>query len=614
MKPSTPFRIFILALTLVLTFPRANGQFVLNGGAADLGGDCFQMTPDLLWQVGSVWHPTLINLEKDFAVRATVNFGSKDINGADGIAFLLQPISTAIGVGGGGMGYEGISPSLAVEFDTYENVPFLDPFGDHIGIQRNGVLDHGSTSALISPVNISAVSSNIEDGTDHTILIRWDAATTTLTVEFDCSVRASYTGDIVSTIFSGDPSVFIGFTSSTGGLSNLQSLCFDYLEVGEGPEEVDACIGAPVMLDGPNDFINYNWTPATGLDDPTAENPMATVFGPTLYVVSFDDACGNTYTDSFQVVIADGIEVDLGPDTVLCDGATIDLNAPPGLAATYLWSTGEVSSSINVGPGTHWVTVTPAATGCPGTDTIVISDFSLATDLGVDTSFCPGDSVLISVTPNPDWDYSWSTGDLGPETWVSSPGTLTLTVDWDACSSMDMIEVTEAPLPVVELPDSTAACQNTLLQLSVSGDADSWLWSTGNTGQEISVLANPDLELVWVEGTLNGCVNSDTLYIYEPESCSCQPQFPNAFSPNRDGLNDLFRGLNLSACPPADFYDLQVFNRWGELVFQSRLVEAGWDGTFKGKASPIGTYVWIARFRFPGESESSLKGTVTLVR
>ncbi|HEX5111586.1 MAG TPA: hypothetical protein VFV79_01985, partial [Saprospiraceae bacterium] len=101
--------------------------FVTNGSATFLGGNCYQLTPNSPGQSGSIFSMSTIDLTQPFAFDAVLNFGTKDGNGADGIVFILATSNTALGTGGGGLGYDGIIPSFAVEYDDYFNSNFGDP-------------------------------------------------------------------------------------------------------------------------------------------------------------------------------------------------------------------------------------------------------------------------------------------------------------------------------------------------------------------------------------------------------------------------------------------------------------------------------------------------------
>jgi|GEM_PF-1224206 len=91
----------------------------------------------------------------------------------------------------------------------------------------------------------------------------------------------------------------------------------------------------------------------------------------------------------------------------------------------------------------------------------------------------------------------------------------------------------------------------------------------------------------------------------------CEMFFPSAFSPNGDGLNDLFRPKYYKRITN---YRLTVYNRWGALIFQSNDPAAGWDGQFKGVLAETGTFVWVATFTDRSGKAQAMRGTVTLVK
>ena len=112
-------RIFFI-IGLFINFVAA-GQYTINGNATQDNCHCYTLTQSINTQQGSVWNNTKIDLSQSFDFTFQVFLGCTDFNGADGIAFVLQPISTSVGTNGGGMGFEGISPSVAVTLDTYQN-------------------------------------------------------------------------------------------------------------------------------------------------------------------------------------------------------------------------------------------------------------------------------------------------------------------------------------------------------------------------------------------------------------------------------------------------------------------------------------------------------------
>jgi len=202
-------------------------QFQVNGSASNLGGGTYEMTTATNNIYGSIWYKLQHDLTTPINIQGQLYFGIDDV-GADGIAFVLQNNCLAAGTAGGGIGYEALpGQSIAVEFDTYQNIlgtgsfDNSDPLEDHIAVMANGITNHANPSGnLFGPV----ILSNIEDGAWHDFQISYNPTSKLFTVSFDGITRVSMTYDIVANIFAGNPFVYWGFTSSTGGFNNQQQV------------------------------------------------------------------------------------------------------------------------------------------------------------------------------------------------------------------------------------------------------------------------------------------------------------------------------------------------------------------------------------------------------
>jgi hypothetical protein len=250
-------RLILIVCLLMSNILNAQSDYVVNGSASSTGDDCFIMTPDDFWQAGWVWYYNYIMLTSDFDMTFQLNLGTRQDDGADGIAFVMQPNSTGTGGAGVGIGYEGITPSIAVEYDTWYNDWNSEPIYDHINVHRNG--DVSIYGAVAGPVTASATSDNIEDGLWHSTRITWSASTHTLTVYFDDVLRLTYTSDIVSNTFGGDPKVYWGLTGATGAARNLQQFCItsaNFTELGINVSKTNVSCNA--ASDGTATFISIN--------------------------------------------------------------------------------------------------------------------------------------------------------------------------------------------------------------------------------------------------------------------------------------------------------------------------------------------------------------------
>ena len=518
--------------------------FFLNGSATQSNDTCWVLTPDELWQVGSIWNEQKINLNESFQVLMDMNFGCHNQDGADGIVFGFQPISTSVGSQGEGIGFQGVAPSFGIEFDTWQNSNLDDPPYDHIAIIRDGNMNHNSATNLAGPVQ--AGTGNIEDCNWHRLRVNWDAPAHRLEVWFDCQLRLSYTGDLVNDIFGGDPLVFWGFTAATGGARNLQQVCFSYTTFLNGFEDVVICPGGQYQLNV-SGGVSYSWTPATGLNNPNIPNPIASPDSTTTYRVDVLDACNNPFSDSITVFIdGDTVFFELGPDTTICEDTPLTLDA-----TSY------------------------------GTNSVA---------------------------------YQWSNGSNAPAIQATHSGlyAVTVTID-DYCVADDRVYIEVTPLPRPMLGADTVLCLEDTLQLNASTAGDPvYLWSTGARGPLLTV-SEPGFYQVTAA---NHCKEAKAGIHVDFEDCQ-QVYFPNAFSPNDDGINDRFYPQHGGDVELIEV--MQIYNRWGALVFENRNFlpnkpAAGWDGRHKAKRLKPAVFTWLALVRFRNGKVAWRSGSVTLMR
>lgn len=302
-------------MLLQLSFS-SNAQFELNGSATHDGTGNYLLTPASGGKVGSIWYEDKISLNESFALDFELYFGTKN-NGADGITFCLQPLSTTVGVFGGGLGVGGVKPSFFAEFDTYRNGG--DPNYDHVAIQKNGDVKNTSANNLAPAVQIKNGVDNVENGQWYPMQVRWDAVAKKFDIFVDCELRVSYTGDIVNSIFNGDPMVYWGFTASTGGANNehrVRNVRTDIIKLGDQK----ICKYENIQLMLPPTASSFSWNPTTGIDNTLSLTPVFSPTKTTEYIVSYSGFCNSALTDTVK------IEVDNcnSPDTFyICKGTSV---------------------------------------------------------------------------------------------------------------------------------------------------------------------------------------------------------------------------------------------------------------------------------------------------
>jgi len=600
---------FQLTVLLVITGLSAHAQFVLNGDAVSLGDNCYQLTEETTFSAGSIWYETLINLNLNFEINFSLNLGNLDASGADGMYFVLQPVGTGLGDAGGGMGYLGISPSLGVEFDTYQNGDYDDPAYDHIAIQYNGVLDHGSIYNLDGPVQIISGVNNIEDGEYHNAKIMWDAAAQHFQVFVDCDLRVEFIAevfDIIETVFAGDPEVYFGFTAGTGSLFNNQYICFKYTSEIDAMEDVTICPGDSVQLIVPDGFASYEWSPTDVLSAADIHNPWATPIENSTFTVIITDECGTQIFDTVNVFINTPDFVDLGDDLTLCDGQLWTFNVlTPG--ATYLWQDGSTLPTLTVDEeGTYLVTVTDG--NCIDSDTVNVAYVPAPNiTLPADTVICGLENTYIINVSADGASYLWQDGSTESSYTVTEDGLYFVTVSVGGCSDKDSILVNYAAQPLVDLGPDQSLCLGATLLIIAGVDGFDYEWQDGAVGNSYLVTTAGYYS---VEITINGCTATDVIEIVA-DPCVCVITAPNVFSPNGDNINDEFRQLD---CFELNFYELVVYNRWGEIVFTTNQLDGAWKGDYNGSAADLGTYVYTIAYSRPTGESGFVQGNVILVR
>lgn len=356
----------VILFSFFLFTTTTNGQFILNGTAIQLDQDCYQLTSAAIAQIASIWKEDQISLTNSFDLKFNLNFGCNDL-GADGIVFVLQTNPNILGQAGGDIGYGlGFTPSLGVEFDTYRNDVNGDPNADHIAIIQDGNVNHNNGNSLAGPVNAANVE-DIEDCVYHPVRIIWNATDLLLEIYFDCELRLSYTGDIVNEIFGGDPIVYWGFTASTGGETNVQSVCFDAIEGNTSGtnQTISLCEGEETELSASQQSASYSWTPTTGLSDPNSTNPIATPTENITYFGMGMDACENVFMDTFNIEVSTStINYQIEPEfvnAILCAGETIDIMIQTDANNDIIWQDSSTNAAYIISqPGSYEVVISNA--------------------------------------------------------------------------------------------------------------------------------------------------------------------------------------------------------------------------------------------------------------
>ena len=448
--------------TLVINpLPIITPNFVLNGNAQIQPGNIFQLTSANNSQSGSVWNNIQINLNYPFHFNIDVFLGCNN-GGADGMAFVLQPISTSIGSGGGGLGYSGISPSFAVEFDTWQNSS--DPSYDHIAIQRNGDLNHNGGNNLAGPTGFLPNNYQIEDCNWHSAIFEWDPITQIFSLDFDGYTSViSYSGNIINTIFGGNPMVYWGLTAATGGANNVHKFRFNY----ELNDVAILCQDDSIQV---NSLViassyTYLWSPNYNISNNTASSPYFNPDTTTTYTLAITNSYGCTYFDSFTVNVDTSAAVITFPlASEFCLGASpIDLNYATPIGGNYLVNS--IASTIfnptinNIGVNTITYSYTSAG-GCSNalTNNISVYDSPIVLYTLTNVScngFTDGSASLTISGGTPTYTTNWG----GNNPLSLSAGTYGYTVtDINSCFFTDSIIIYEPGILTSSINTTNVIC------------------------------------------------------------------------------------------------------------------------------------------------------------
>ncbi|MHB1920823.1 MAG: PKD domain-containing protein [Chitinophagaceae bacterium] len=324
------------------------------------------------------------------------------------------------------------------------------------------------------------------------------------------------------------------------------------------PRQQSVCLGQQVQLMA-HDGMTYNWSPVTYLDHPQTANPISTPRANITYQVQVSNAYGCTSMDSVQIQVSLPFKITVSPDTTLCAGLSLSLQANG--ATRYVWS--------------------PAA--------------------GLNNIQIPNPIASPQVTTR------YQVIGYGPDACFTDTATVNVQIE---------------ALPQVNAGNNQTVPVGSQVQLRASGSSDiiDWQWtppdflSCTNCQNPISL---PKRNLTYQIKVTNGfgCMNQSEVSIHL--ICSQGVVFiPNTFTPNGDGMNDIFyprgRGIKLIR-----FF--KIYNRWGQLVFEKDNFNindksAGWDGTFKGQILSPDVYVYESEMVCDTDEPFLIKGNVTLLR
>jgi gliding motility-associated-like protein len=388
--------------------------------------------------------------------------------------------------------------------------------------------------------------------------------------------------------------------------------------------QLSFCQGQSLTLQATAGLANYQWYVNNNIiAGATADTLVVTETGS--YTVSTTNANGCN-TSSAQTIInllpLPTAQITPAGPVLICNAVPVLLQVASG-AASYQWYNAGISiagATLNTflaaQTGDYSVVITNAS-GCSAASNAVIVSFNASISVSIYNANpfpCDGDIVYLSTTQNFN-QIDWTTSESGIQIAVTSSGNYgVMVVSSGGCTASNNVNITFLPKPMVEAgEDVTSDCVNGVMLNGIGDGTPLWEPALGlSNNNTFDVNAFPINTTTYYLTVDNGtCKATDSLVV----TAECSSIYmPSAFTPNGDGLNDVFTAFGMDLKE----YQLIIYNRWGEKIFQTKDINLGWDGTYKGTASPLGLYIWELEASDkngkPLLNDIQSRGTVSLVR
>ncbi len=392
----------------------------------------------------------------------------------------------------------------------------------------------------------------------------------------------------------------------------------------------------------PTGNLSYTWTAGPGISNPNQANGIFTAPGIyTLVVTNTVTGCVSTSTNSantftvYQNVVTPTVTaVSASSNSVIgCANSTVTFSTnvtASGTNLTYNWSTGATTPTANITTaGAYSVIVTDAGNGCSTTTQFIVTGNTTPpqnVNAGANVNIACGSSsvALNGTTTSTNVTYSWAgptaTGVVSGSTTampvVGEPGTYTVTVtdNVTGCQSTSTVNVSQANVTAAFTTDpSTGVAPLTVNFTNTSTGATSFNWNFGDShtsnGISPSNIFTTGTYTVMLTASSGSCTSTATVVIVVEDGLALE--IPNVFTPNNDGSNDIFTIKSTGVKE----ISLQIFNRWGEKLFEFTGSKAAWDGmTPQGMKVPDATYFYFVKATGFDNTQIEKHGTVNLFR
>ncbi len=400
------------------------------------------------------------------------------------------------------------------------------------------------------------------------------------------------------------------------------------------PTDTAICQGQVVQVIGTGDpNFSYQWLPTAGIAVSNVLNALITPDTSALYVVTAHfHSCPDIHA-TLDLQVQPIPNVYIGGNRPLCQFDTVHINAsvlPAWFSGyTYAWSPAtdldNTTSSTVVFDGTNTTTIHLVVTttaGCKGQDsaTITIMPGNFAPPLP-DLTFCPHDTAVLNPGGSAGMSYHWypsiyisdSLSNAPVIRPITSQAYYAIVTSADGCKDTVYFNTIVYPAALISIPDSAVLYPGESYAIEPVTNCTSFAWFpyTGLSHPFVSnPVATPDVNTQYIVTGLteHGCKAVDTINIIVNEETLLA--VPNAFTPG-SGPNNEFKIIKRGI---ANLNYFRIFNRWGNMVYESKNIDAGWDGSWKGEPQPFGVYVYSIQAVTSTGKVFNKSGNVTVIR
>ncbi len=426
--------------------------------------------------------------------------------------------------------------------------------------------------------------------------------------------------------FSGPYQSLLGLPNFCETLLNPPLRCYLYFQ---GCLGLDSILFLDTLLTPPYTFSWNFGDPASGAanfstdQNPTHNYPAIDIFNVTLTITKECQVINITK----PVNTLGSFEVDAGPDTTVCVGDSYTILTAGG--SNYSWTPALGLSCTDcqnpvatpLTPTTYIVNVSTAIPGCVDADTVILNAIS-KTELTVSqsTAVCPGTTLDLSASGAQSYQWTPTTGlsatnISNPTATINSNITYTIIGAYANCTpDTETISILLFTPPVVDAGEDQTIYESESAALTAISTAIIYNWlpeASLDNPTSTNVVATPTATTTYtvIVTDLNGCTSADTVIVFVlPDDAYIY--VPNAFSPNGDGINDKLEYFAKNIT----HIDFRIYNRWGQMLYQSNVPGDFWNGTYKRLPQDIGVYVYVVDALSKGGKPIKLSGNFSLLR